>query len=188
MELFLTALAIIIFFIGVFSFLIHHYASSLWVRFAGVLVFLIGVPIAWYSLEGMLSEPKHVSIAFAESVKAKETIIISQVLIKDQGMYFWVAIKGEKKPRYFMMDWDERIAKKLQKAKQKARGQKTKVRIKGFLTTLLKDGTKSKEKVKNIIVPVGELKPREESTHKIIKRGFGYSTNDNDAQDNHDSK
>lgn len=143
-------------FIGFFSFLIHYYSSRLWVRVAGVAVFLIALPIGWWMLDGALSKPKPIEITFIESIKNKDVYVLKVLSIKDEGIYLWVLPKGERVPKSYVLPWDKKMAERMRRQMQSAKRNKTAVIMKGLFK--MRKGEINDSKGAPIIVPMMPVK------------------------------
>ncbi len=91
---------------------------KLWIRAVAVVVAGIMLPVAYLSLNELMSRPKPVSIEWARAATQEATVIGSSVR-EGEAIYLWLLI-GEKttEPRAYVLPWNKSLAKQLHEAQR----------------------------------------------------------------------
>ncbi len=95
---------------------------------AAVALFAGAIALGYFAHSELLSRPKPVTMATEDLSAAR---VIGAALREDEAIYLWLKIDEE--PRFFVMDWDTRLAQELQSAMRETRrsGQEVAMRLPG---------------------------------------------------------
>jgi hypothetical protein len=91
----------------------------IWVRCWAVALSAIVFVSGYAALTDMLSRPKPMSLAWAEShVEAAD--VLGSTFIEGEAIYVWLRLPGSMEPRSYKLPWDQRRAQELQDAMNEA--------------------------------------------------------------------
>lgn len=93
----------------------HHHIGIKW---AGVALVALWLPISYLSLNDLLSRPKPVTLEFLDFDTL--TVIASQS-VEDESIYLWLQMDDG--PRSYVMPWSESSARQLHEAKRASEGE-----------------------------------------------------------------
>lgn len=109
-------------------------AISIWsnhrllLKSCAVLIVAMILPTAYMTILDLLSRPKPVSLEWA-SRDMSEATVIGAHLKEDDRIFLWLRVEGLDEPRYYVLPWDEQLAKQLHGARQEAEAKGTEVRV-----------------------------------------------------------
>jgi hypothetical protein len=109
-------------------------AISIWsqhrllLKSTAILIVAMILPAAYVTILDLLSRPKPVSLEWAAR-DLKEATVISAHLKEDDRIFLWLRVEGLDEPRYYVLPWDEQIAKQLYGAQRDAETKGTEVRM-----------------------------------------------------------
>lgn len=90
-------------------------ATSVFNRILITVLLIAGMGISFISFNYLLSLPKTISMEWVHK-NIEEIEIIYGDIRRGEALYLWIRIPGVKEPRYYSLDWNEELAKQLQKA------------------------------------------------------------------------
>ncbi len=91
---------------------------KLWIRAVAVVVAGFMLPVAYLSLNELMSRPKPVSIEWARAATQEATVIASSVR-EGEAIYLWLLIGEEiTEPRAYVLPWNKSLAKQLHEAQR----------------------------------------------------------------------
>ncbi len=109
-------------------------AISIWsnhrllLKSTAVLIVALILPAAYITILDLLSRPKPVSLEWS-SRDLSEATVISAHLKEGDRIFLWLQVEGVDEPRYYVLPWDEQVAKQLYGAQQEAKAKGTEVRM-----------------------------------------------------------
>lgn len=103
-------------------------ATSVFNRIIITTLLIAGMGISFVSFNTLLSLPKTTSMEWVYR-NIEEAEIIYGDIQRGEALYLWIRIPDVEEPRYYVMDWDEELAKKLQEALTGKENSKRKGRI-----------------------------------------------------------
>ena len=102
---------------------------KIWVRYCAVLVAALFIPAAYASVSDLLSRPKPASIEWLHR-NATEATVLSARIVEGKSIYLWLQLLGETEPRAYVLPYNEKTARQLHEAQNKAKRKGTKTRMK----------------------------------------------------------
>ena len=114
-----------------------------------------GLIISFISLNTLLSYPKPSYFEFVHR-NIKEVQIISGFFKPGKAIYLWMKFPNETKPRYYVYDWDKKLAKQLRNAMRK---QKNGVRGNVIMKNPFRDGDEINERQQIEFKPIPRQLP-----------------------------
>ena len=99
-----------------------------WLKSAAILIVALILPAAYLTLVDLLSRPKPVSLEWS-SRDLKEATVIGAHLKEGESIFLWLGFEGVSEPRYYVLPWDEEMAKQLYGAQREADDKGTEVRV-----------------------------------------------------------
>jgi hypothetical protein len=109
-------------------------AISIWsnhrllLKFSAILIVALILPAAYLTILDLLSRPKPVSLEWS-SRDLSEATVVGAHLKEGDRIFLWLRVEGLDEPRYYVMPWDEEVAKQLYGAQQEADAEGTEVRM-----------------------------------------------------------
>lgn len=109
-------------------------AISIWsnhrllLKSGAILIVALILPAAYLTILDLLSRPKPVSLEWG-SRDLNEATVISAHLKEGDRIFLWLRVEGLDEPRYYVLPWNEQLAKQLYGAQQEAEAKGTEVRM-----------------------------------------------------------
>jgi hypothetical protein len=109
-------------------------AISIWsnhrllLKSSAVFIVALILPTAYLTILDLLSRPKPVSLEWVSRDLSEATVIGAQLKENDR-IFLWLRVEGVDEPRYYVLPWDEQVAKQLYGAQQEADAKGTEVRM-----------------------------------------------------------
>lgn len=100
----------------------------LWVKVTALITMTLFLPVAYISLETLLSRPKPVEMEWASENLAEASVIAAQI-DEDESIYLWLAVNGIDEPRAYVLPYSEQAARQLHAAQQGAEQEGTDVKM-----------------------------------------------------------
>ena len=91
----------------------------IWVRCWAVVLSAVAFVGGYAALTDMLSRPKPMSLAWAES-QVQAADVLGSTFIEGEAIYVWLRLPGSMEPRSYKLPWDQRRAQELQDAMNEA--------------------------------------------------------------------
>lgn len=117
----ILVIAIIIVFCTICFIAARQYSGRV-VRLSLIVFTFIGIVIAYTSIIDSLSKPKRTTLELIYS-GTDEAFLISSVMLENKGIFLWLQIPEVEEPRYYVMEWNEELAKELREAMKLAKEQ-----------------------------------------------------------------
>lgn len=93
-----------------------------------ILIVALTLPAAYLTILDLLSRPKPVSLEWGARDLSEATVIGAHLKEGDR-IFLWLHVEGLDEPRYYVLPWDEQLAKQLYGAQQEAEAEGTEVRM-----------------------------------------------------------
>ena len=77
------------------------------------------LPLGYASMAGLLSKPKPVRLEWLRTA-ATEASVLSASIREGRGIYLLLALPDAEEPRYYVLPWNEEMARQLQEARREA--------------------------------------------------------------------
>ncbi len=100
----------------------------LWVKVTALFTMSLFLPVAYFSLETLLSRPKPVEMEWAAENLAEASVIAARI-DEDESIYLWLAVSGVEEPRSYVLPYSEQAARQLHAAQQGAEQEGTDVKM-----------------------------------------------------------
>lgn len=100
----------------------------LWLKSAAIVIVALILPAAYLTIVDLLSRPKPVSLEWGSRDLTAATVIGAHFKEGDR-IFLWLGFDGVDEPRYYVLPWDEEIAKQLYGAQREADDKGTDVRM-----------------------------------------------------------
>ncbi len=91
----------------------------MWVRCWAVALSAVAFVCGYAALTDMLSRPKPMSLAWAES-QVEAADVVGSTFIEGEAIYVWLRLPGSLEPRAYKLPWDQKQAQELQDAMNEA--------------------------------------------------------------------
>ena len=119
-DLILTLIPLIsiILFVGLMAI---NEAKNLHYRSIAFMLSSTGLIVSFLTLNILLSQPRPTYIEFIHR-DITEVEVISAIIVNKKAIYMWMLFPHEKEPRYYVFDWDQKLAEKLQRAMRERNG------------------------------------------------------------------
>lgn len=101
---------------------------KLWIKMTALVTMTLFLPVAYFSLESLLSRPKPVGMDWA-SEHLEDSSVLAARIEEEESIFLWLAMPGADEPRSFVIPWTEEAARQLHSAQQGAEQQGTDVKI-----------------------------------------------------------
>jgi len=92
------------------------------IKAAALATMVLFLPLAYASLNELLSKPKPVAMEWWLS-KAAEAEVVASRTIEDEGIYLWLKLPEVAEPRAYVLPWNRANAEQLQQALREAEKQ-----------------------------------------------------------------
>lgn len=109
-------------------------AISIWsnhrllLKAGAIVIVAMMLPSAYLTIVDLLSRPKPVSLEWSSRDLSEATVISAQLKEGDR-IFLWLRVEGVDEPRYYVLPWDEQLAKQLYGAQREADAKGTEVRM-----------------------------------------------------------
>ncbi len=103
-------------------------ARKFWPKLAAVIVTAAFLPTAYASVTDLLSRPKPIGLEWSEDI-VKEADVLAARIDEGEGIYLWLQVTHVQEPRAYVLPWDEKLARQLHKALNKAEEQGADLRM-----------------------------------------------------------
>lgn len=103
----------------------HH---RLWLKTGAIVIVALFLPSSYVTIVDLLSRPKPVSLEWGSRNLMEATVLSAQFKEGDR-IFLWLGVDGVDEPRYYVLPWDEQVAKQLHGAQQEADDNGTEVRM-----------------------------------------------------------
>ena len=103
-------------------------ARRFWPKLAAVLVTAAFLPTAYATVTDLLSRPKPIGLEWSEDI-VQEADVLAARIDEGEGIYLWLQVAHIHEPRAYVLPWDEKLARQLHKAQNKAEEQGTDLRM-----------------------------------------------------------
>ncbi|WP_282609445.1 hypothetical protein [Pelagibius sp. Alg239-R121] len=100
----------------------------LWIKVTALVTMSLFLPVAYISLETLLSRPKPVAMDWA-SEHLEDASVLAARIDEEESIYLWLAVAGIDEPRSYVLPWTEETARELHAAQQGAEQEGTDVKI-----------------------------------------------------------
>ncbi|TQV80797.1 hypothetical protein [Denitrobaculum tricleocarpae] len=100
----------------------------LWVKITALVTMTLFLPVAYISLETLLSRPKPVEMDWA-SENLTDASVLAARIDEEESIYLWLAVAGIDEPRSYVLPWTEETARELHAAQQGAEREGSDVKI-----------------------------------------------------------
>ncbi len=100
----------------------------LWIKVGAIAIVAMILPSSYLTILDLLSRPKPVSLEWS-SRDLSEATVIGAHLKEGDRIFLWLRVEGVDEPRYYVLPWDEQVAKQLYGAQQEAQAKGTEVRM-----------------------------------------------------------
>jgi len=95
---------------------------------AALLCTALFLPLAYASIDDLLSRPKPMPIAAAKQ-QLNNAVVTASAMRENEAIYLWVQLPGVSEPRSYQLPWDEKMAIELHKAEREAEVEGTEVQM-----------------------------------------------------------
>lgn len=116
----LIPLIFIILFVGLMAI---NEAKSLHNRSIAFMLSSVGLIVSFLTLNILLSQPRPSYIEFIHR-DTTEVEVVSAIIINRKAIYMWMLFPHQKEPRYYVFDWDQKLAERLQRAMRERDGRR----------------------------------------------------------------
>lgn len=100
----------------------------LWVKVTALVTMSLFLPVAYISLEALLSRPKPVGMDWA-SENLEDASVLAARIDEEESIFLWLAVAGVDEPRSYVLPWTEETARELHAAQQGAEREGSDVKI-----------------------------------------------------------
>lgn len=100
----------------------------LWVKVTALVTMSLFLPVAYVSLEELLSRPKPVEMDWATR-NLQDARVLASRIDENDSIFLWVAVNGLNEPRSYVLPWSEETARALHSAQRGAEQEGTDVKI-----------------------------------------------------------
>ncbi len=114
MTAFTIAFASLALLLGIYAFVGLPFGSK-WRRAAVSGFFAILLAGLFFGYSDMLGRPKSTRLEVLRPSES-EAKVLGSYMVEGTGIYLWLQLKGNKEPRYYVLPWEEKMARDLQKA------------------------------------------------------------------------
>jgi hypothetical protein len=114
MNAFVIAFASLALVLGIYAFIGLPFGSA-WRRAAVSGFFALLLAGLFFGYSDMLGRPKstRLEVLRPSEVDAK---VLGSYVVEGSGIYLWLQLKDVREPRYYVLPWEEKMARNLQKA------------------------------------------------------------------------
>jgi hypothetical protein len=114
MTAFVIAFASLALVLGIYAFVGLPYGTR-WRRAAVSGFFAVLLAGLFFGYSDMLGRPKSTRLEVLRPSESEAKVLGSYV-VEGAGIYLWLQLKGIREPRYYVLPWDEQVARDLQQA------------------------------------------------------------------------
>lgn len=83
------------------------------IRAAAVVTTIAFMPLAYVTLAELLSRPKPISMEWFERNSERATVLGAS-LDEGKAIYLWLLLEGSRKPRFYVLPWQQQTAEQLE--------------------------------------------------------------------------
>ena len=112
-----------------------NHVKSILVRTVVVILFASFLPLGYTTLAELLGRPKPISLMWIKShiitdVKELDAEVLGHLFVEGQGIYLYLRLPDKTEPLSLVLEWDEKLARHLNRARRDAEASGTKVKMK----------------------------------------------------------
>lgn len=101
---------------------------KLWIKVTALVTMSLFLPMAYISLETLLSRPKPIEMDWASENLADASVLAARI-DEEESIYLWLAVAGIDEPRSYVLPYSEEAARELHAAQQGAEQEGTDVKM-----------------------------------------------------------
>lgn len=109
---------------------------AVWIKIGALVIALLFLPVTYVSVVELLSRPKPIAFEWKRP-DFSDAKVIAADMREGESIYLWLRMPGVDEPRFYVLPWDQELAKQLHGAQREASARGTAVRAKNLFRTNL---------------------------------------------------
>ena len=107
---------------------------AVWLKVSALVITLLFLPATYVSVVELLSRPKPIALEWKRPDFAEAKVLAADMR-EGESIYLWLRMPGVEEPRFYVLPWDQELAKQLHKAQRDANARGTAVQAKNLFKT-----------------------------------------------------
>ena len=105
-----------------------------WLKVSALVIALLFLPVTYVSVVELLSRPKPIALEW-QRPDFSEAKVLAADMREGESIYLWLRMPGIEEPRFYVLPWDQELAKQLHGARRDANAQGTAVHVRNLFRT-----------------------------------------------------
>jgi hypothetical protein len=109
---------------------------AVWIKIGALVIALLFLPVTYVSVVELLGRPKPIAFEWKRP-DFSDAKVIAADMREGESIYLWLRMPGVDEPRFYILPWDQELAKQLHGAQREASARGTAVHAKNLFRTNL---------------------------------------------------
>jgi hypothetical protein len=128
---------------------------AVWLKVSALVLALLFLPATYVSVVELLSRPKPIALEWKQPNFAEAKVLAADMR-EGENIYLWLRMPGVEEPRFYVLPWDQELAKQLHSAQRDASARGTAVHARNLFKT-----SQNREQPKFYAMPQPALPPKQ---------------------------